>query len=447
MQKAKGWEVDRAQRYVDRAVKQGTLVVTEHCYTTPKALKQEKAVLAIERDGRNAVTVLVPAEVADKALAKTTLNAGQREAVKTVVSTSNRFVGIQGDAGTGKTFAVEKAVALINESTGGEYKILALAPYGNQVKVLKNEGMNAKTLASFLYSKDKKIDDKTVVILDEAAVVGSRQMSELMRTVEKKGARLIMLGDTKQVEAIEAGKPFAQLQQKGMQTARIYEVLRQQDPMLKSAVEKVANGNARASLSDIAVVQQIVEASDRHQAIVNDYMKLTPDQRGNTLVIAGTNDARKEINDMVRKALSLSGKGREFDTLNRVDMTQAQRRNALSFERGMVVQPERDYPAAGLVRWESYQVHDVLPGNTLELKAKDSTTLTVNPRKVTKLSVYHLERSELAVGDTIRITHNDIGNDLTNGQNACCLRYPSVCARCTISFCLVRSCPSVLTRR
>ena len=388
MQKAKGWEADRAQRYVDRAVKQGTLVVTEHCYTTPKALKQEKAVLAIERDGRNAVTVLVPAEVADKALAKTTLNAGQREAVKTVVSTSNRFVGIQGDAGTGKTFAVEKAVALINESTGGEYKILALAPYGNQVKVLKNEGMNAKTLASFLYSKDKKIDDKRRGHVLSCWAIRNRlkrlKQENLSRSYSKKGCRLPGF-------------------------MRCY-------GMLKSAVEKVANGNARASLSDIAVVQQIVEASDRHQAIVNDYMKLTPDQRGNTLVIAGTNDARKEINDMVRKALGLSGKGREFDTLNRVDMTQAQRRNALSFERGMVVQPERDYPAAGLVRWESYQVHDVLPGNTLELKAKDGTTLTVNPRKVTKLSVYHPERSELAVGDTIRITRNDIGNDLTNGE-------------------------------
>ena len=170
-----------------------------------------------------------------KALEGSTLSAGQYQAVEVIVSTNNRFVGIQGDAGTGKTYSVDRAVKLIDSvnsamasrdsQPGSGYRVVALAPYGNQVTALKNEGLDAHTLASFFHTKNKGLDAKTIVILDEAGVVGARQMERLMREIEQSGARLIQLGDTKQTEAIEAGKPFAQLQQNGMQTARIKDCL------------------------------------------------------------------------------------------------------------------------------------------------------------------------------------------------------------------------------
>ncbi|CEL42959.1 hypothetical protein XAC439_12260001 [Xanthomonas citri pv. citri] len=102
------------------------------------------------------------------------MNAGQRFAVETIVSTKNRFVGIQGDAGTGKTYTVNQAVALIKQASAVSegYRTVALAPYGNQVKALKNEGLEAHTLASFLHTKDKPIDGKTIIVLDESGVVG-----------------------------------------------------------------------------------------------------------------------------------------------------------------------------------------------------------------------------------------------------------------------------------
>jgi ATP-dependent exoDNAse (exonuclease V) alpha subunit len=82
----------------------------------------------------------------------------------------------------------------------------------------------------------------------------------------------------------------------------------------------------------------------------------------------------------------------------------------------MVIQPEKDYPKAGLARGETYRVREALPGNALLLQRPDGTTTTINPRKATQLSVYHLERAELSVGDTVRINRNDPGRDLTNGD-------------------------------
>ncbi|AMV05336.1 MobF family relaxase [Xanthomonas citri] len=418
LQELKGWSDKQAQQYVGNAIKQGSLVPAEKRYTTQKALAREKAILAIERTGRGAIEPIMTAAAVKTALEGTALSAGQRSAVETIVSTKNRFVGIQGDAGTGKTYTVNQAVALIKQASAVSegYRIVALAPYGNQVKALKNEGLEAHTLASFLRTKDKPIDGKTIIVLDESGVVGARQMEQVMRVVEKAGARMVLLGDTKQTEAIEAGKPFAQLQQDGMQTARISEIQRQKDHELKTAVEHAAEGRVTPSLAHIKHVEELKEPIERHRAIVNDYIQLTEPERRETLIVAGTNEARREINRMVRESLDLTGKGREFDTLTRVDMTQAQRRFAPSYQPGMVIQPEKDDQKAGLTRGETYRVKDALPGNALVLQRQDGTTTTINPRKATQLSVYRLERAELSVGDTVRINRNDPGRDLTNGD-------------------------------
>lgn len=361
-----------------------------------------------------------------KALEGSTLSAGQYQAVEVIVSTNNRFVGIQGDAGTGKTYSVDRAVKLIDSvnaamasrdsQPGSGFRVVALAPYGNQVTALKNEGLDAHTLASFFHTKNKGLDAKTIVILDEAGVVGARQMERLMREIEQSGARLIQLGDTKQTEAIEAGKPFAQLQQNGMQTARIKEIQRQKDPELKLAVQHAAEGQPTKSLDHLKHVEELRTASERHQAIVRDYMALTPDQRKEVLIVAGTNKDRKEINQMARQALGLLGKGKQFETLNRVDSTDAERRYAPSYKQGMIIQPEKDYKRAGLVRGELYVVDQALPGNVLVVKDRSGNRYEFNPRQATKLSVYKLEKPELSVGDLIRINRQDPKLDLTNGD-------------------------------
>lgn len=416
LQERKAWSSNQAQQYVRLAIRQGALVRTEKRYTTQKALAREKAILAIEVAGRAAVAPLLDATAVDAALRASNLNAGQRLAVETIVRSTNRFVGIQGDAGTGKTYTLNQAVALIHQAAGAGYRTVALAPYGNQVKALKNEGLEAHTLASFLRSKDKPIDERTILVLDESGVVGARQMAQVMRIVENTGARMVLLGDTKQTEAIEAGKPFAQLQRNGMQTTRIRAIQRQIDPALKAAVELAADGWVVPSLAHLKHVEELKVPSERHQAIVSDYVRLCGPERLETLIVAGTNQARREINHMVRESLGLAGKGREFETLTRVDMTQAQRRFAPSYVPGVVIQPEKDYLQAGLLRGETYRVKEALPGNALELQRPDGSTTIINPRKLTQLSVYQLERTELSIGDTVRINRNDPGRDLTNGD-------------------------------
>lgn len=103
------------------------------------------------------------------------------------------------------------------------YRVVALAPYAAHVRVLREHGVEAKTLASFLAAREKGLDEKTALVIDEAGTVPTRQMEQALKLAEQAGARVVLLGDTGQTKAIEAGRPFDQLQAAGMKTALMSE--------------------------------------------------------------------------------------------------------------------------------------------------------------------------------------------------------------------------------
>lgn len=410
---AKGMPAHAARERVDTAIERKSLVETEPQYTTQTALEREKRIHSIERDGRGAVEPVMSSEIAKIILAGTNLNAGQREAAELMTTSPNRVIGVQGFAGTGKSHMLDTAKQMI-ESNG--YEVRALAPYGAQVRALRELNVESNTLASFLKGKDKKIDERTVLVVDEAGVVPTRQMDQLLKIAEKAGARVVLMGDTAQTKAIEAGRPFDQLQKSGMATARMEEIQRQKDPNLKVAVELSARGKTAESLKKISFLLQVQNKHDRRATIAEDYVKLTPSDREKTIIVTGTNEARREINKGVRQGIGTLGTGRDVDTLTRTDTTQAERRFSKYFNVGDVIQPEVDYKKTGLKHGELYTIKDTGPGNHLTLQNVDGERFTINPMQHSKLSVYQPERTELAPGDKVRITRNDAALDVANGD-------------------------------
>lgn len=410
----KGLEHTAARERVDAAIQCGGLVQTEARYTTQIALEREKRILQIERDGRGAVAPVISAEIARARLMETNLNQGQRDGAELIVSAINRVVGIQGFAGTGKSHMLDTAKSMIE---GEGYHVRALAPYGSQVKALRELNVEANTLASFLRAKEKNIDNRTVLVIDEAGVVPTRLMEQTLKIAEKSGARVVLMGDTAQTKAIEAGRPFDQLQSSGMQTAHMREIQRQKDTDLKIAVELAADGKAASSLQRIKDVTEIKDQHARLSAVSEAYMMLKPEDRDRTLIVSGTNEARRKINQMVRSGLGTAGNGIEFNTLVRVDTTQAERRYSKNYHVGYIIQPERDYLKSGLQRGDLYFVVDTGPGNRLTVVAeRDGQSIQFSPMTHTKISVYQPERAELSVGDAIRVTRNDKERDLANGD-------------------------------
>lgn len=412
---------NEAEALVATGIEQGRLLKADTRYTTPVGREREAAILAMEHQGRGAVKPQIKAKSAESFLAKRGLSDEQRKAALMIATTKHRYVGVQGFAGVGKSYMTLAAKDLL-ESKG--YRVTSLAPYGSQKKDLQKLGLEARTVASFLRAKDKKIDPKTVVFLDEAGVVPARQMKEVMQTIEQHGARAVLLGDTAQTKAIEAGRPFAQLQAAGMATAHLTDIQRQTNPELLQAVQLAAEGKTVESITHLTHIQEIKEPPERYAQVVKDYAALAPEERDNTLVITGTNESRHALNEGIRRELGLVGTGRVVDLLNRRDTTRAERGDSRSYKVGNVIVPEQTYKN-GLERGQKYRVLDTGPGNSLTVAPITAAAaagnagdvagkIQFNPSEYESLSVYDLKQQELAVGDRIRITRNDAAADLAN---------------------------------
>jgi len=409
-----GLSENAARKEVDKGILNKRLVRQEARYTTHTARKREVRILAIEKAGRGQVAPLLTREQAYQKLEGIRLNSGQREAATDILTTSNRVVGIQGFAGVGKTTLLRPAKAEL-EAQG--FEVRAVAPTGSQVKALQEAGIQAQTLAAFLVAKDKGLHEKTVLLLDEAGSVPTREMDRLMKLAEQSGSRLILAGDVAQTKAIEAGKPFHQLQEAGMATSRVEEIVRQQDKELKTAVQMAAHGRTAESLAKIKGVAEFQKDHERHSAIAQRYLSFSPEVQDKTLIVSGTNIARRELNGQIRAGLGLAGQGMIYDTLVRQDTTQAQRQYSHNYNAGDVIQPDQDY-SNGLVRGETYRILDTGPCNKLTVQSlyRDEPPISFCPKRQSALSVYSVEKSELSVGDKVRITHNDARLDVANGD-------------------------------
>jgi len=417
-----GMSPKHAQDHVRQSIARGELIPTGARYTTQVAREREKRILQIERDGRGQVVPILPVAAARLALAGRSLKPGQLAAAELILATADRFVGVQGLAGTGKSHMLVQ-VKTAAESAG--YTVKAVASYGKQIEALRELGMQARTVASVLEARQKDrftLDPKTVLVIDEAGVVPARIMERIMKMAEADGARVVLLGDTGQTKAIEAGRPFHQLQAAGMATALMGDIIRQKTPELKEAVELAAKAQASASLSvldrKLQAVRTVDDDRQRYGQIASRYASLDAEARRETLIITGTNASRNALNEATHQALGLSGRGFEFALLTRRDTTQAERRVAKYYIAGDIIQPERDYKASNLRQGEMYRVIGAVADkpNALEVEhIGTQTRTTFNPARVAKLSVYERVEAELAAGDWVRVTRNNASLDLVNG--------------------------------
>ncbi len=432
----RGSSTESALQLVDQAIAQGRLLMESPRYATRKAFEAESRILAAEQSGRQTWHAAISDSDAETALDQR-LTPGQREAVLLITSDTDQVSGIQGLAGTGKSFALQNAQAILQQQG---HTLVALAPYGGMVRNLRKDGVPANTVASVLAARDKRgftdrLGPHTVVVIDEAGVVPVRQMDKLLALIQPTGAKVVLLGDTAQTKAIEAGRAFAMLQEYGMKTVLMGDIQRQRSEQLRQAVQLAASGQASRSLPLLDRVLTVPDqfsvdehghktrdSSARYEAIAQAYVALPADEQANTIVVTGTNASRQAINARIHALRGLEGKGQRCQLLARHDTTRAERSVARYYTVGDIVVPERDYQC-GLKRGELYRVtgtprHDRITVETVSQAQAQKATIEIIPRTMSKLSVYHLNESELSVGDQVRITRNNAQHDLVNGQLA-----------------------------
>ncbi|MBX6313154.1 MAG: relaxase domain-containing protein [Isosphaeraceae bacterium] len=154
-----------------------------------------------------------------------------------------------------------------------------------------------------------RLTPKTVLVIDEAGMVGTRQMEQLTEKVLAAGARLVLVGDEKQLQAIDAGGPFRSLGER-MGRATLTEIQRQREPWAREAVKQIACGEARAALKQYASRGLVSVADDRNEAIrtlITSWKRQGAMSPRDNLILASTNQDATALNRMAQTQRMLTG--------------------------------------------------------------------------------------------------------------------------------------------
>ena len=273
-------------------------------YTTPEMKALEMDILQQWQEGVGKFYPLASQETQRATLAEhNQLNDGQKNVVQEILASQDRIIGLEGTAGTGKTTAL-KAVCEAAKHEG--YELQGLAPTSRAAINLESTEINTKTIARHLSeARDSVKAAKRFYVVDESSMIGTRQMHELLKSLRQHD-RILFVGDTRQHEAVEAGRPYWQLRQAGMRTAELTEILRQKDPGLKAAVECLAQGDVGNAVEMMKAQGRIHEFPDRQARIAAIATEYAAHPEG-TLVISPDNASRLEISSAIRSELQRQG--------------------------------------------------------------------------------------------------------------------------------------------
>ena len=386
--------------------------------TTPAAVALERRILGIETAGRGSVRPMADPGVISERLSGRTLTAGQEAAVRLVASTENRVVGIHGLAGTGKTTALMSVRAV---AVAEGYTLVGLAPSHSAVRALRESGIESETLQRWLADRSapEKLSDRTVIVVDEAGLAANRHLASALKRAETHGARVVLVGDHKQYASVEAGRAFSQLKAAGMETVTMTEMRRQRTPKLALAA-RLSVDRPAAALEHVEV-REIADPDARYAAIAKDFVGLSAAERAQTLVLTGTNEAKRALNAAIRAELkgrqALGADAGEMQTFQRRDLTQAEQKELGRYGIGDAIRFERAYRTLSVARGDVLLVN-ALGNDHLVLSDASGRTVKFRPTHASGLgfTVGEVESRSLATGERLRLTGTDRGQGYRNGE-------------------------------
>lgn len=404
-------------------------------FTTPQAIATERTLLRLEVAGRGMAEALAKPMAAARTVERAarqsarsgyTWTQDQKRATADLLASRDRISGVQGYAGTAKTTTVLTTYAREAERRG--LAVTALAPTASAATVLGEAlGLRGDTVARHLLAPEARLSSKDAVwIVDEASMLSAHDMARLLASADKAGARLVLVGDVKQLASVGAGAAFAQLQAAGMTTSKLAEVVRQTNAGTREAVMASIEGHAGKALAALdRGGGRVIEAAtqhDRFAAMARHYLALSPSERTRTLVIEPSRDGRDTLTGMIREHLAsrgeLSADRLQFAALAAKGLTRAEAREAASYAIGDLVRFNRDYASKAVSRGEALTVKGIDPERgRIALAGRDGRSIDWHPRQwgAGKVEVFEARSMELRTGDRLQFTRNDREAGRING--------------------------------
>ncbi|PCI38329.1 MAG: hypothetical protein COB50_02510 [Thiotrichales bacterium] len=435
--------------YVGDSIKAGIL------FTTPKTLATEREVLRLAKQGRrqfdgiaSQIAVMSFLEhVAEKRklIDLPLLTNCQTKAIEFLTTNTHQVVGVQGDAGTGKTTMLG---VFCEFAVKAGYEIVGIAPSSKACAVLKKTtGITTYTVHKWLAINQRQqipnffIKQKPkLLIIDEASMVDTLRMQQVLKITGRDKLRLIISGDRRQLSAVEAGDPFGAMQEDGLPCTKLTEVKRQEAQDLRYIVKKTieyqfaaaiaAIGNKAAFSGSKSAIHEVDDITDRLRAMAKAYVDLPDEARQHAIVITGSNKQRMFLNAEIRQGLHLKGRilndtasNLHLNILRDKNLYLADNKRSASYKLGDVVVFNKTYRKTKIAK-HSYAtvVKEGEDQVTLELPDGRMIIWQADKRRATAIKLYsHTgedEKRELSVGDCIRITKNHVNNGIINGNTA-----------------------------
>ncbi len=385
-------------------------------YTTRTILQRERHLLDWAIQGKLSHAAICDAKIAASAAEKFTLNSDQAKALQHIAVSQDLVILIQGSAGVGKTRSLCALKDLM-----GEKRLIGCAVGGLQVEGLEAEsGIASQTIESLIRTSKADFPNNALIVVDEAGVVSNRQMYQLLERARDKNCRLLLVGDTKQLSAVEQGNPFRLLQTRaGLETAFISQNMRQIDEQLRAVVDycEAQQPQAAFDLLDFGgKIKEIPDVDGLLPAIVDDYFTRPKEQRRNTLIMATTHKERATLTVAIRDRLleqgELSEPALEIEVLQKKDLDKHALLIADHYQIGDLVRFWRN--CGSFTKGELYRVTATYPeGHSVELVDTKGQTTTLDLYRYKEREVFSPRRIEIAAGEEMRFT---AGIKDTNGK-------------------------------
>jgi conjugative relaxase-like TrwC/TraI family protein len=376
-------------------------------FTTREMIHLERDTLHVMQQGQNQYPALVRLGLRREIEHDHPhLSNSQRAAVQEILNSRDQITGLEGVAGAGKT----TSLTAIREAAEREgYTVQGFAPTSRAAHLLAEAGIDSSTLQHHLARGPNADDEKKhLYVLDESSLASTRQMNQFLHGLHPHD-RVLLVGDVRQHEAVEAGRPYHQLQQAGMKTAHLDEIVRQKDPALKEAVEQLSRRAVHEAIQNLdrqGRIQEFSGREERFQEIAREYLQ----HPQGTLVVSPDNESRRELNLLIHGEMQDQGHVKEEEHPYRVleprqELTGADRGWAAQYQADDVLRYSRGSKLVGVGAGEYATVKQIdSEKNLLTVERNDGKQVTYDPRRLQGVSVYREAEREFAEGDRVQFT-------------------------------------------
>jgi Ti-type conjugative transfer relaxase TraA len=286
----------------------GAVPVADGRWTTPEMLALERQTVELAAEGHR-VGLVAPSLVAASIAARPSLGPDQQEAVRAIVRSGRPVDVLVGPAGTGKTFSLDAAREAW-EKAG--FRVVGAALAARAAAELEHgAGISSQTVDRLrlrLAQGTEHLDERTVLVLDEAAMIGTRRLAAVIGDARAGGAKVVLIGDARQLPEIDAGGLFSALAQR-LGYAELTENRRQQDFEERAVASELRLGHVESAMARMQRHERMVTADNADQlrdGLVGDWYAARAEGDA-VLMVAARRSSVADLNHRARELLAARG--------------------------------------------------------------------------------------------------------------------------------------------